>query len=146
MSTVSTSVSKTESPGSNPGTPASELLRKGLVSKVGTIVDDIENPDASLPPPRAGRFGEGVEGKGARRERGLSGPRVGPIGRMLQFLRDVRAEMKRVSWPSVKEVKNTTIITLIAVIFFAVYLFLVDRLWAFLLVQLNHLLNWMTGA
>ncbi len=109
-------------------------------------MDDIENPDSALPPARAGRFGEGVEGKGARRERGLSGPRVGPVGRMLQFLRDVRAEMKRVSWPSVKEVKNTTIITLVAVIFFAVYLFLVDRIWAFLLVQLNHLLNWMTGA
>jgi preprotein translocase subunit SecE len=109
-------------------------------------MDDIENPDASLPQPRVGRFGEGAEGKGARRERGLSGPGVGPIGRMLQFLRDVRAEMTRVSWPSFKEVKNTTIITLVAVIFFAVYLFLVDRVWAFLLVQLNHLLNWMTGA
>jgi preprotein translocase subunit SecE len=65
---------------------------------------------------------------------------------MSQFLRDVRAEMRRVSWPSVKEVKNTTIITLIAVIFFAVYLFLVDRVWAFLLLQLNHLLNWLTGS
>ena len=103
-------------------------------------MDDVENPDASLPSPRTARFGEGAEGKGARRERGLSGPRVGPIGRMLQFLRDVRAEMKRVSWPSVKEVKNTTIITLIAVIFFAIYLFLVDRLWSFLLVQLKNLL------
>ena len=109
-------------------------------------MDDIENPDAPLPPPRSARFGEGVEGKGVRRERGLSGPRVGPLGRMAQFLRDVRAEMRRVSWPSVKEVKNTTIITLIAVIFFAVYLFLVDRIWAFLLLQLNHLLTWMTGA
>jgi len=109
-------------------------------------MDDLENPDASLPAPRAARFGEGVEGKGARRERGLSGPRVGPVGRLSQFLRDVRAEMKRVSWPSVKEVKNTTIITLVAVIFFAIYLFLVDRLWAFLLLQLNHLLSWMTGS
>jgi preprotein translocase subunit SecE len=58
----------------------------------------------------------------------------------------VRAEMKRVSWPSFKEVKNTTIITLIAVVFFAIYLFMVDRVWAFLLLQLNHLLNWMTGS
>ena len=65
---------------------------------------------------------------------------------MSQFLRDVRAEMKRVSWPSAKEVKNTTIITLIAVIFFAIYLFSVDRVWAFLLLQLNHLLGWMTGS
>ena len=109
-------------------------------------MDDIENPDASLPAPRAARFGEGVEGKGARRERGLSGPSIGPLGRMSQFLRDVRAEMKRVSWPTVKEVKNTTIITLVAVIFFAVYLFLVDRVWAFLLLGLNRLLLWMTGA
>ena len=109
-------------------------------------MDDIENPEGSLSSPRAGRFGEGAEGKGARRERGLSGPRVGPLGRMSQFLRDVRAEMKRVSWPSVKEVKNTTIITLIAVVFFAVYLFLVDRVWAFLLVQLSSVLKWMTGS
>lgn len=109
-------------------------------------MDDIENPDAQLPAPRTARFGEGQEGKGVRRERGLSGPRVGPIGRLAQFLRDVRAEMKRVSWPSASEVKNTTIITLIAVIFFAVYLFLVDRIWTFLITQLNHLLTRLTGA
>ena len=109
-------------------------------------MDDIENPDAPLPSPRAARFGEGVEGKGARRERGLSGPRVGPVGRMSQFLRDVRAEMKRVSWPTVKEVKNTTIITLVAVVFFAVYLFLVDRVWAYLILGLNRLLLWVSGG
>ena len=107
---------------------------------------DLENTDASLPAPRGSRFGEGAEGRGVRKERGLSGPRVGPLGRMGQFLRDVRAEMKRVSWPTVNEVKNTTIITLVAVIFFAVYLFLIDRVWSFLLVQLNHLLNWATGS
>ena len=107
-------------------------------------MDDIENP--GTPAPRAARFGEGVEGKGVRRERGLSGPRVGPLSRLSQFLRDVRAEMKRVSWPSAKEVKNTTIITLVAVVFFAIYLFLVDRLWAFLILQLNALLSWLTGS
>jgi preprotein translocase subunit SecE len=109
-------------------------------------MDDIENPDAPLPAPRAARFGEGAEGVGTRRERGLSGPRVGAVGRMSQFLRDVRAEMKRVSWPTVKEVKNTTVITLVAVVFFAVYLFLVDRVWAYLLIGLNRLLLWMTGS
>ena len=65
---------------------------------------------------------------------------------MGQFLRDVRAEMKRVSWPTLKEVKNTTIITLVAVIFFAIYLFLVDRVWAFLLLQLHSLLSKITGG
>jgi len=107
-------------------------------------MDDIEKP--GTPAPRAARFGEGAEGRGARRERGLSGRREGPIGRLSQFLRDVRAEMKRVSWPTLNEVRNTTVITLVAVIFFAVYLFLVDRIWSFLLTQLNHLLTWLTGA
>jgi len=113
--------------------------------KVGDIMDDIGNPEAP-PPPRVARFGEGTEGKAARKERGVSGPRVGLIGRLVQFWRDVRAELKRVSWPSATEVRNTTIITLVAVIFFAVYLFLVDRIWTFLLTQLNHLLNWITGV
>jgi preprotein translocase subunit SecE len=112
--------------------------------EVGNIMDDIENP--GTPAPRAARFGEGVEGRGARRERGLSGRREGPIGRLSQFLRDVRAEMKRVSWPTLNEVRNTTIITLVAVVFFAIYLFLVDRIWVFLLTQLNNLLGWLTGA
>ena len=109
------------------------------------IMDDIEKPDASLPAPRTARFGEGAEGRGVRRERALSGPRVGPLGRLSHFIRDVRAEMKRVSWPTLNEVKNTTIITLIAVVFFAVYLFLIDRIWTFALTQLNHLLNRVTG-
>src|ERR1700741_1676268 len=109
---------------------------------------ETDNPDTSMvpPAPRAARFGERGEGNPARRERGLSGPRKRAFGGLAQFLRDVRAEMNRVSWPSVTEVKNTTIITLVAVIFFAIYLFLVDRVWSFLLIQLNHLLNWMTGV
>ncbi len=94
------------------------------------------------PSPRAARFGEGAEGRGARRERGLAGPRTGFIQRTSQFIRDTRAEMRRVSWPTANEVKNTTIITLIAVIFFAIYLFGVDRVWSFLI---EHLRTWLGG-
>ena len=97
------------------------------------------------PPPRMTRFGAGGEGGGGRRERGIVG-RQSFFARLGQFLRDTRSEMKRVSWPTVKEVKNTTIITLVAVIFFAIYLFLVDRVWAYLLIGLNRLLLWMTGG
>ncbi len=63
------------------------------------------------------------------------------FGRTAQFFRDTRAEMRRVSWPTANEVKNTTIITLIAVIFFALYLFGVDRVWAFLIEHLRVLLG-----
>jgi preprotein translocase subunit SecE len=93
------------------------------------------------PAPRAARFGEGAEGRGARRERGLAGPRTGFFQRTSQFVRDTRAEMRRVSWPTANEVKNTTIITLIAVIFFAIYLFGVDRVWSFLIEHLRTLLG-----
>jgi preprotein translocase SecE subunit len=100
----------------------------------------VEKP-VGTPAPRAARFGEGVEGRAVRRERGLAGPRTGFFQRSTQFIRDTRAEMRRVSWPSLNEVKNTTVITLIAVIFFAIYLFGVDRVWAFLIEHLRTFLG-----
>ena len=99
----------------------------------------VEKP-MGAPRPRAAAFGEGAEGRAVRRERGLAGSRTGFIQRTAQFLRDTRAEMRRVSWPTANEVKNTTIITLIAVVFFAIYLFGVDRVWAFLI---EHLKSWL---
>jgi preprotein translocase SecE subunit len=87
---------------------------------------ETDHPDAPIVPPRSARFGEGPEGKAAPRERGHVAPQR-PPARLVQFLHDVRAEMKRVSWPTLTHVKNTTIITLIAVIFFAVYLFAIDQ-------------------
>ena len=88
---------------------------------------------------RSTRFGP--SGDGGRREWSVS-LGGGFVARTMQFLRDVRAEMRRVSWPTVNDVKNTTIITLIAVVFFAVYLFLVDRVWAFVI---DHLRTWLGG-
>jgi preprotein translocase subunit SecE len=109
--------------------------------KVDDVMADEDNSDETPDAGRAERPGERQE----RRPRPHHGPQASFFSRIGQFLRDVRAEMKRVSWPTFNEVKNTTIITLVAVVFFAVYLFAVDRLWAFLLTQLNHLLNWVTG-
>jgi preprotein translocase subunit SecE len=122
------------------------------VGKVSITENEVEpetetsgSNSSDLPPrtTRGSRFGAGDGG--GRGERGLV-KGAGLFGRLVQFLRDVRAEMKRVSWPSPTEVKNTTIITLVAVVFFAVYLFMVDRIWTFLLTQLNQLLNSITGT
>jgi preprotein translocase subunit SecE len=60
----------------------------------------------------------------APRTRASKGGGGGPI----QFVRDVQLEMKRVSWPSRSEVVSTTIICLIAVLFFGLYLWGVDSL------------------
>lgn len=95
--------------------------------------------------PRMERFGEGGEGSAARRERGATGARVGFFERVGTFWRDTRAELRRVAWPTAKEVQNTTIITIIAVIFFALYLFSVDRVLAFLITQLEHLVTYLFG-
>lgn len=103
--------------------------------------DTSVNKPVGAPGPRAARFGEGAEGRAARRERGLAGPRTGFFERTAQFLRDVRAEMRRVSWPTANEIKNTTIITVVAVIFFAVYLFLVDQGLARLIIGIEWLVN-----
>jgi len=101
---------------------------------------ETDNPDAPIVTPRAARFGEGPEGKVARRERGHSGAPTGPA-RLAQFLHDVRAEMRRVSWPSLKHVQNTTIITVVAVIFFALYLFAVDQGLSRLILGLDWLIE-----
>lgn len=106
---------------------------------------DTDNPEA-LPAPRTAAYGEDSEGRSARRERGLSSPRTGPVGRLSQFIKDTRSELKRVSWPNIKEVKNTTLITLVAVIFFAAYLFLVDQALARTLTGLTWLANKLVGA
>jgi len=105
---------------------------------------ETDNPDAPVMAPRAARFGEGPEGKVARRERGHSGQQSGP-GRLVQFLHDVRAEMKRVSWPTLTHVQNTTIITLIAVIFFAVYLFVIDLGMTYLIFGLEWVVSKIAG-
>jgi preprotein translocase subunit SecE len=103
---------------------------------------ETKNPEAPIVAPRTARFGEGPEGKPARRERGQAERGPSRIG---QFLHDVRQELKRVSWPTASNVQNTTIITLIAVIFFAVYLFLVDQGLSRLILGLDWLIEKLAG-
>jgi preprotein translocase subunit SecE len=43
------------------------------------------------------------------------------------FYTDVRMEMKKVTTPSFKEVRSTTVVVIIAVFFFGVYFWLVDN-------------------
>ena len=67
----------------------------------------------------------------------------GFVERTGNFINETRAEMRRVDWPSATQVKNTTIITLIAVVFFALYLYAVDQSFTFLIAQLSRLLGWL---
>jgi len=48
--------------------------------------------------------------------------RIGPR----QYLAEVRAELKKVAWPSRREVVNSTIVVLVAVVFMTSLIFLYD--------------------
>ena len=92
--------------------------------------------------PRKTKSGAPTSGGGGRGGKHQAAA-PGFFPRLALFIRDTRAEMRRVSWPTANEVKNTTIITLIAVVFFALYLFGIDRVWAFLI---DHLRVWLGGS
>jgi preprotein translocase subunit SecE len=57
--------------------------------------------------------------------RGAAG---GRIERARLFLSEVRNELKRVTWPSQKEVYATTVVVILTSAFFGLYLFVLDQL------------------
>ena len=50
----------------------------------------------------------------------------GRIERWRLFLSEVRNELKRVTWPSQKEVYATTVVVILTSVFFGMYLFILD--------------------
>ncbi len=50
----------------------------------------------------------------------------GRFERMRVFLSEVRNELKRVTWPSQKEVYATTVVVILTSVFFGLYLFILD--------------------
>jgi preprotein translocase subunit SecE len=50
----------------------------------------------------------------------------GRIERWRLFLSEVRNELKRVTWPSQKEVYATTVVVILVSVFFGLYLFILD--------------------
>ena len=59
----------------------------------------------------------------------------GRFERMRLFLSEVRNELKRVTWPSQKEVYATTVVVILVSLFFGIYLWLLD-------LGLGRLLAW----
>ncbi len=73
----------------------------------------------------------------------VEGKRKQGIG---EFIRETRGELDKTTFPSSTDVKNTTIIVIIAVFFFATYLFLVDQAWVYVLQALTWLINTIVGV
>lgn len=66
-------------------------------------------------------------------EQSLVAKPAGWLANVRQFWREVAREMRQVSWPARTEVVNTTIIVVIAVFFFAFYLFTADIIFSYLI-------------
>ena len=78
---------------------------------------------------KQGQLGEDDQPVARRRERPQPQPqgsgssdRVGPI----EFLREVRGELRKVAWPSREEVVNYSVIVFITVILLTFYIFVLD--------------------
>ena len=72
----------------------------------------------------------------------VSKKRSGGIGK---FVTETREELKKVSFPSREDVQGTTIIVIANVIFFAIFLFLVDQAWVYILMGIDWLVNKAAG-
>ncbi len=47
--------------------------------------------------------------------------------KLIRFLREVRNELKKVSWPSRNEIRESTTVVIVIVLILAVFIGLVDR-------------------
>lgn len=55
------------------------------------------------------------------------------IKKTKEYLEKVRQEMKKVTWPEWDELKSTTFLVIVGTLIFAVYIFLADALFGFLI-------------
>ncbi|MBE7545534.1 MAG: preprotein translocase subunit SecE [Solibacteraceae bacterium] len=63
-----------------------------------------------------------------------------------EFIKKTRSELDKTTFPSSDDVKNTTIIVIINVFFFAAYLFLIDQGWVYVIQGLTWLINKIAGV
>ena len=61
--------------------------------------------------------------------------------RFWTFLKDSRAELKKVTWPSRKEVTSTTLVVIAATVFFGFFLFFMDVIFSWAITQIKTILG-----
>ena len=61
------------------------------------------------------------------------------------FIQKTRAELDKTTFPTREDVEKTVAIVIVSVLFFAAYLFLVDRAWAYVIDGLGWLINKIFG-
>ena len=90
--------------------------------------------EARAEPRAVGREGKATTAVGGW----LAGVRTFPQ-QTKSFLGDVRAETQRVTWPTRKQIRVTTVVVIVTVFFFGFYFFLLDYVFGDLI---GRLLRW----
>ena len=62
-----------------------------------------------------------------------------------EFIQKTRAELDKTTFPTRDDVQKTVAIVVVSVLFFAAYLFVVDRAWAYVIDGLGWLIGKLTG-
>jgi preprotein translocase subunit SecE len=57
------------------------------------------------------------------------------------FLKETRGELRKVTWPSRAEVTSTTIVVIVATVFFGFYLFFMDIIFSWVISQIKSLVS-----
>ena len=98
------------------------LQRQGQVDQEGSPVTGTRQPPRQAP----NRRGVGGAGVGGGREVSTGAPARGPRGGPVQFIREVRGELRRVAWGTREEVRNYTTIVVVTLIVLVSYVFLLN--------------------
>jgi preprotein translocase subunit SecE len=100
---------------------------KRLQAKQEAAAERERARQAPITKPQGGRGGSRFGG-GALTRPQEKGEREGRFKRMARFLREVRAELKKVAWPSRQEVFTYTVVVLVSVTFVTLLTFGLDYL------------------
>jgi len=61
--------------------------------------------------------------------------------RIFPFFREIKAEIRKVTWPSRNEVYSTTLVVILASIFFGFYLFFMDVIFSWVITQIKSIFS-----
>jgi preprotein translocase subunit SecE len=110
------------------------------MAKSTTIVRDDKQgaqPEKAITKAKADKLAERGQ------DSGQGNQLTGMYTRTVDFLRDVRSEMRKVTTPSREEVRTTTTVVIVTVFAFAAYFYVVD---AVLSRVIQSLLHWLGGV
>jgi len=84
----------------------------------------------------AGKASSDRPAKASQKSSKAAAPKPNVFERMMKYFRDVRVEMRRVVWPNREEVIQSSVVVVVALAFFIVYMLFWDTISEFIFITL----------